>query len=123
MSKSKVLYVDDEEINLVIFDMNLKDKYNIVTADSGQKGLEILSKDNDIAVVISDMRMPVMDGMEFIKQAKSKFDDIIFYIFTAFEVNNEIQAAIDNGIIKKYFQKPFNKQEIESELAQILINR
>ncbi len=120
MGKAKILYVDDEEINLMIFEINLKTKYNVVTALSGRLGLEVLSQTPDIAVVVSDMRMPVMDGLEFIKKAKELYANITFYILTGFDINEEIQKALNQGLIQKYFQKPFNMKEIDEEIERVI---
>ncbi|HCX99748.1 MAG TPA: two-component system response regulator, partial [Bacteroidales bacterium] len=63
--KISVLYVDDEPINLRLFELNFKNAFNVTTALSGFDGLEILKNNPDIPVVVSDMRMPKMDGIEF----------------------------------------------------------
>ena len=67
----KILYVDDEIINLQLFEINFSKNYNVIIADNGFSGLEILENNPDISVVISDMKMPNMNGLEFIKKAKS----------------------------------------------------
>lgn len=118
--KHKILYVDDEVINLQIFELTFKNNYNILTAQSGQKGLEIIAKENDIKVVISDMRMPVMNGLEFIKSAKEIHPSVKFYILTGYDINEEIQEALDDGLILKYFKKPFNMDEIVSTINNSL---
>ena len=112
MDKAKVLYVDDEITNLMLFEANLEDKYTILTADNGFNGLDILSKNDDVKVVISDMKMPNMSGIEFIKQAVKIAPYIDFYILTGFEITDQIQEALDTGLIRKYFRKPFNLNEI-----------
>ena len=55
MEKRKILYVDDEEINLLLFEANLEKKYTVLTAEDGISALEILSENKDIEIVISDM--------------------------------------------------------------------
>jgi response regulator RpfG family c-di-GMP phosphodiesterase len=119
MNNTKILYVDDEEFNLMLFEANLDYKYNILTALEGYSGLELLSKNNDIKIVISDMKMPKMNGVEFIKNARNLLPHIIFYIISGFDITDEIQELLDNGFIKKYFKKPFNTKELsfEFELA------
>ena len=121
MSKEiKILYVDDEYINTRLFEINFRDKYTVLTAEDGVKGLELLNENPDSQVVLSDMKMPVMNGLEFIKQAKKKFPDKKFFILTGFEVTDEIQRAIDKGVIVKYFQKPLNMKEIESSIKEVV---
>jgi len=121
--RSTILYVDDEIINLQLFTAIFNKKFQIYTADSAPKGMELLEKYADIEVVISDMKMPVMNGIEFIKLAKSKFSNILFFILTGFEITAEIQGAIDNGLIIKYFSKPFNISEIETSIVEKIHTR
>jgi two-component system, response regulator, stage 0 sporulation protein F len=112
----KVLYVDDERINLMLFSAHLDKKYNVLTADSGADGLVILKQHSGIRVVVSDMKMPQMNGIEFIKKASEIAPDTVFYILTGFEITPEIQQALDEGLIRKYFRKPFNIKEISAEI-------
>ncbi len=116
MSKTKILYVDDESINLMLFEANLKKKYQVLTAMDGLSGLELISKNNDIKAVISDMKMPNMNGIEFVSKAKRLLPDIYYYILTGFEITEKIQESLNTGLIRKYFKKPFNMNEIFSEL-------
>jgi response regulator RpfG family c-di-GMP phosphodiesterase len=120
MSKYKVLYVDDEAINLMLFKINLQKKYEVITAENGIEALELLSTEKDINLVFSDMRMPEMNGIEFITLAKKRFPEIKFYILTGFEITAEIEKAMNNGLITKYFQKPFNINLISLEIENIL---
>ena len=78
--KTTLLYVDDEIINLVLFQANFEDSFNVITAESGKQGLTILDKASNVQIVISDMRMPEMNGIDFIKLAKTKFPKVIFFI-------------------------------------------
>ncbi len=114
--KLKILYVDDETINLTIFELSLKGVFNIATADSGQKGLDILAEDDDISLVVSDLRMPIMDGLAFITEANERHPDKIFYLLTGYELSQEIQEALDSGLIKKYFSKPIKMQDLSKAI-------
>lgn len=120
MDKLKVLYVDDEELNLQLFEINLSEIFNVITADSGEHGLEIILKEKDIAVVVSDMKMPSMNGIEFIKKAKEVDPTIQYYILTGFEITEEIRDALKTGLIKKYFRKPFDLDIIKGELLNAI---
>jgi two-component system, response regulator, stage 0 sporulation protein F len=114
----KVLYVDDEPINLMLFNANFKNKFNVITAESGQQGLLQLINHSDTAVVISDMKMPGMNGIEFIRLAKRDFPHISFYILTGFDITAEISEALNEKLINKYFQKPFDIKEIETTIIE-----
>lgn len=121
--KVTVLYVDDEDINLFIFEKTFRNIYNIITANSAEQGLKMLEEHaNDIIVVISDMRMPGMSGLEFIKAAKSKYSNIAYYILTAFDYNEEINKAIADNLINKFFTKPFDIEVIKSSIESVVKN-
>ena len=120
-SEVKILYVDDEQINLLFFRHVFKNKYNVLTAESGFEGLKVLAENPDIKVIISDMRMPGMDGLQFIRKAKEENPDILFYILTGYEITPEIQQALEEKLILKYLQKPFNVGDIESSISENLV--
>jgi response regulator RpfG family c-di-GMP phosphodiesterase len=114
-----ILYVDDEDINLFLFKANFQSKFNIITSLSATKALEELENHHDeIIVVISDMRMPVMNGIEFIEKAKEKYNNIFYYILTGFDYNEEIENALKTNLIQKFFTKPFNVEEIEKAIFE-----
>lgn len=113
-----VLYVDDEPINLKLFEINFKKKFKIITAESGLEGLKKLENHTDIIVVISDMRMPEMNGIEFIRKAREQYTGISYFILTGFDFNAEISKAIEEKIILEYFQKPFNMGKIEQAIER-----
>ena len=117
MSKRPILlYVDDEPINLMLFEAQFDQTFNVITAKSGNDGLVKLRSNPAIRFVISDMKMPGMNGVEFISIAKKDFPDIIYTVLTAFDVNSEIAEALSNGLIFKYFRKPYCVNEIEQAL-------
>ncbi|MCU4173647.1 response regulator [Carboxylicivirga sp. N1Y90] len=115
-NKAKILYVDDEAINLTLFEINFKQHYDVYTAENGSKGLEILKENPDTLIIVSDMKMPGMNGIEFIKKAKEQFPNKKYFILTGFEINDEITHAIESGLIIKYFRKPFNIKDIQSSI-------
>jgi response regulator RpfG family c-di-GMP phosphodiesterase len=115
-----VLCVDDEPVNLILFEANLKKKFNVVTAGDAEAGLEILSRNKDIRFIFSDMKMPKMNGIEFIGNARNIAPEGYFYIMTGFDVTDEIQEAIDNAHISRYFKKPLNYAAISSEIEKAM---
>lgn len=118
--KIKVLYVDDEEINLELFNYNFSDKFDVITDCCGENGLKHLMNNPDIRVVISDMKMPKMSGLEFISKARELYNDKKYYILTGYDISEEIRKAIDSRLILKYFKKPFNIKEIEKAIVEVL---
>lgn len=115
-SKTKILYVDDELINLKVFEINFNKKYEVFIAEHGVKGLELLKQHLDIKIVISDMRMPIMNGIEFIKKVKEIDPKIPCYILTGFDMNDEIEECIESGLILGHFTKPFSATEITASI-------
>ncbi len=121
MINLSILYVDDEENNLFLFKANFRNKYNIYLAQSGKEGLDILQNhQNEIIVVISDMRMPKMSGVEFIREAKVVHPSIAYFILTGYDYNEEIDKALKEGVIQKFFTKPFDLAEIESAISEVV---
>ncbi|WP_209329127.1 response regulator [Lunatimonas salinarum] len=114
----KVLCVDDEPINLLILKKILGTEYLVYTAENALLGLEILNQEPDLKFVITDMRMPGMDGLEFIGEASKRFKDKRFFMLSGFEIDEKIQAALDSGLISQYFMKPANFDEIHRALQE-----
>jgi two-component system, response regulator, stage 0 sporulation protein F len=115
-----LLYVDDEPLNLTLFEINFQKKYTVKTALSGEKGLDILRSEPSIAVVITDMKMPGMNGIEFIRKAKENFPEIVFFILTGYEITEEITKALEEKLIYKYFKKPFLMKDMETAILEVL---
>jgi len=120
--KVTLLYVDDEPTNLLLFEHSFNKKFDILTAESGSEGLDLLKSNTNTRVVISDMRMPEMSGLEFIQKAKQEFPDLCYYILTGYEVSEEITKALNEKVIKNCFNKPFNRVEIENTILETLKN-
>ncbi len=110
--KVKVLCVDDDNLNLTIFEIGLKADFETLLADGPEKALELLAINSDVKVVISDFRMGTVDGMEFISKAKKQYPHANYYLFSGFEITKEIQLALDDGLIKRYLTKPLDILEI-----------
>ncbi len=121
-SKPKILYVDDEEINTTVFQLTFSKVFDVLTADSGMKGMEIFHSDPDIKFVISDMKMPVMNGLEFIRKIKDVSKHTPCTILSGYQQSPEILNALNKGEIVDYMMKPFNKTAIE-KLIHKHINR
>ena len=119
--KKTLLYVDDEPINLKLFIINFRNKYHVLTAGSGFEGLTLLRSAPETRIVISDMKMPGMNGVEFIRKAKKDFPNMAYFILTGFDITEEIADALNEGIIYKYFRKPFNLKEIELSVEEALM--
>ena len=101
-----MLCVDDEPNVLEGISLHLRRRYDVVTAPNGQTGLELLEKDPSVAVIISDMRMPGMDGAQFLSRARQARPNVVRMLLTG---QTEMQAAIDavnEGQIFRFLTKP-----------------
>ena len=119
-SKPTILFIDDEPTNVMLFNINFRKYYTVITAESGVEGLEMLRKHPEIQVVLSDMKMPGMTGIDFIIEAKKEFPDVLYYIVSGYDLINEIAEAIHTNLIEDYFCKPFNIPEISKTLAEVV---
>jgi len=115
-----VLYVDDESIPRIIFEKIFEPKYSIMMADSGQEALKKLTQiKDDFIIIISDMRMPGMDGVDFIQEAKNKYNNLECFILTSMGEEPKIQQAVEDSLITKVFHKPLNAAEVESAIEDV----
>jgi|TARA_R110001599_G_scaffold69410_2_gene195226 two-component system response regulator (stage 0 sporulation protein F) len=112
----KILYVDDEVMNLFLFENLLAQNFEIVTTKSPEKGLEILETDDSFDLIISDMKMPGMNGLEFIKKAQEFYKTCPYNILSGYHKIPEIEEALESGIICSYLQKPFEVEEITASI-------
>ncbi|MEO9482906.1 MAG: response regulator [Ekhidna sp.] len=116
-SKPAILYVDDEEANLLLFRVSFEGEREVLVANSPEEGLQKLAENRGrIRAVISDMHMPVMNGVEFIEKAQETINDIPYYILSGYAFNTEIDQALKQKTIQKFFTKPFDRDEIETHL-------
>src|ERR1700676_4561759 len=106
-----ILYVDDEINNLNSFRAALRRNYNVFTAESGEEGIDIISK-NDIHVVVTDQRMPNMTGVQFLQHIPGDQDNIRI-ILTGFSDVESIIEAINTGKEYRYITKPWDKEELK----------
>ncbi|MCI5142714.1 MAG: response regulator [Candidatus Electrothrix sp. ATG1] len=116
MTKLKLLYVDDEKVNLTNFTIAFKSKYHVYTANSGQEALDVFKDNSDIAIVITDQRMPGMTGVELLQHIKKHNKDVIRIILTAYTEVADIIDSINKGHIYQYIVKPW----VENDLLQVL---
>ena len=105
--KIKVLYVDDEEQNLISFRANFRKQYDVFTAISADEALDLLNK-NVIPIIISDQRMPHTSGVEFLEKTVALYPDCIRLLITAQSDIEIVIEAINRGQISKYIQKPWD---------------
>ena len=116
-----ILVVDDEQDNLDAFRFNFRKVFDIVSAGSGPEALEVL-KQKDVAVIITDQRMPKMTGLELLREAKELRPDAVGIILTAFTDVDVLIEAITLGQVYRYITKPWDAKEVRGVL-QYAIDR
>ena len=113
MKKIKVLYIDDEEINLEVFHSAFRKKYEVFTAISASEGMTILDEVN-INIIISDQKMPVRSGVSFFEEVKEKYPDTIRIILTAYADYETAYDSINRGFVYRFVQKPWDFEELSN---------
>lgn len=114
-SAINVLYVDDEENNLIAFKAAFRRDFTVFTAISASEGQKILAE-NEIHVLITDQRMPGTLGTELLAQAVKEYPDQIRILLTGFSDIEAIKDAINRGQIYHYLQKPWNNEELKQTI-------
>lgn len=112
MEKQTILYVDDDQENLRAFRRLFRKHYNVLIAESGAEGLQLLEAHAPIPVIITDQRMPEMTGIEFLEQSIRISPASIRMIITGF---TDVQALIDSintGSVYRYITKPWDEQDL-----------
>ncbi len=109
--KPKLLYVDDSKEYIVLFSAALRKDYEIYTAESAEKGLDILKKE-DIQVVIADQRMPGMSGIEMLEKVANEYPDILRFMISGFTDFKATVDGVNKGQMQGYFHKPIEPEEI-----------
>ena len=117
--KSKILVVDDEESIREFLDIMLrKEGYDVTCAEDGQKAIETLKK-KSFEMIISDLQMPNVTGIELLKHVKDTSPDIIFMMITAFGTTESAVEAMKMGAYD-YITKPFKIDEVRLNIANAL---
>lgn len=119
-NRHTILCVDDEKNILQSLKRLLrKEDYRLLTASSGEEGLKVL-EENDVHMVISDQRMPEMNGTEFLSAIKTQYPDVLRIILSGYTDVDSITESINKGHIYKFLLKPWNDQNLKLEIKQAL---
>ncbi len=111
MEKRTELFVDDDEKILKSLKRGLMDEpYNALFANSGKEAVEILQQ-NEVHVLVTDMRMPEMSGLELLKTVKQEYPRIIRMVLSGYTQVTTLLTAINQGEIYKYITKPWKLEE------------
>jgi CheY-like chemotaxis protein len=112
--KAKMLVVDDEPDNLDLLYRTFRRDFQVLKADSGVNALQVLASEGEVAVIISDQRMPEMKGTEFLSKTVPQFPDTVRIILTGFTDIEDLVEAINAGQVYKYITKPWDPIELKA---------
>lgn len=112
--KAKMLVVDDEPDNLDLLYRTFRRDFQVLKAESGVRALEVLASEGEVAVIISDQRMPEMKGTEFLSRTVPQFPDTMRIILTGFTDVEDLVEAINSGQVYKYITKPWDPNELKA---------
>ena len=102
----KILFVDDEENILQSIKRELRKRFDIYTAEGGALALETLKNNGPFAVIVSDMRMPVMDGIQLLSTVKDLYPDTVRLMLTGNADQETAIEAVNKGQIFRFLNKP-----------------
>ena len=116
-----ILYVDDEENNLIVFENAFFREYEVHTVLSAEEGLKILEKDM-IHLIITDQKMPGMTGVEFLEKVVETHPETMRMILTAYSDIDFIMRAVNKCGIYRYILKPWDTRELRIIIDKALLN-
>jgi serine phosphatase RsbU (regulator of sigma subunit)/CheY-like chemotaxis protein len=116
--KLKMLIVDDEPDNLDLLYRTFRLEFQVLRAESAPAALELLDRHGEVAIIISDQRMPEMLGTEFLSRTVERFPDTIRMVLTAYTDVKDLVDAINSGKVFKYITKPWTQQQLQAVVRQ-----
>ena len=120
--KLNLMVVDDEPNNLDLLYRTFRREFQVFRAESASLGIEILEKEGEMAVIISDQSMPDMTGVEFFIETKDSFPDTIRILLTGYaeeQINSDLDE-IQKADIYECVTKPCSPQELSNVIQECL---
>ena len=116
-TKISVLYVDDEENNLISFKATFRLKYTVYTALNGSQAIQLV-KEKPIDVIITDQRMPQMTGVELLEEIIKINLEPMRILLTGYADMSAVVDAVNKGKIFHYLSKPWSEEELSSTIQR-----
>lgn len=116
--KPRILCVDDEPLVLQGLQRSLRPLFDVRTAGGGHEALAVMRDQGAFAVVVSDMRMPVMDGAQFLTQARALAPDTVRILLTGHADLQSALQAVNEGQIFRFLTKPCSSPELIAALQE-----
>jgi signal transduction histidine kinase len=121
--RPKLLFVDDEPSVLEGLALHTRRKFQVSTATSGAEALQKMKQEGPFAIVVSDMRMPEMDGAAFLRQARRLAPDTIRMLLTGYADVESAMTAVNEGYIFRFLTKPCNPDALHAALSAAIEQR
>jgi serine phosphatase RsbU (regulator of sigma subunit)/CheY-like chemotaxis protein len=118
LDKLKLMVVDDEPDNLELLYRTFRRDFQVFKASNAISAIDILDKEGEMAVIISDQRMPEMNGTEFLSLTVERFPDTIRILLTGFTDVEDLVDAINSGQVFKYITKPWKPDRLKAVVEQ-----
>jgi signal transduction histidine kinase len=115
--KPQILYLDDEKANLDVFYSSFYEDFDISLAQNPKEAFELLAS-KPIQILLADQRMPEISGIEFIKNSKSQFPDLISIIITAYANLDDVISAVNEVNVYRFLTKPWNQQHLKHTIFE-----
>jgi response regulator RpfG family c-di-GMP phosphodiesterase len=113
----KLLIVDDEAPNVRLLERLFRDDYYCLTASSGEEAMGLLDQ-HEIAVIISDQRMPQMTGIELLKQSAARRPHMVRILLTGYTDLEALVEAVNCGLVYMYVSKPWNNDDLKLRVSR-----
>lgn len=110
--KYKLLYIDDEEDNLIVFSSAFRRDFDVMTCTSGAEALALL-ENNRFDLVVSDQRMPNMTGAQVFARINQQDPDAVKILLTGYSDTAALIDAVNEGKIYHYCTKPWTKDQLK----------
>ena len=118
MNMKRILVAEDNESNYVLMTYVLRNRYEVVRASNGKEAVE-LSDQQQFDLIMMDMKMPVMDGLEATRLIKEKHPDLPIIAFTANAFETDRQATFEAGCCD-FISKPFSREKCLETIAKYI---
>lgn len=118
VTKLKLMVVDDEPDNLDLLYRTFRRDFEVIAAESAIAALQILEQRGEMAIIISDQRMPEMLGTEFLSKTVDRYPDTIRIVLTGYTDVEDLVEAINAGKVFKYITKPWNPDQLKGVVQQ-----
>lgn len=117
----KLLLVDDETANIRLLERLFRDEYFCLTASSGAEAMELLDQ-HDVAVIISDQRMPHMSGLEVLKRSADRRPHMVRILLTGYTDVEALVEAVNCGLVYMYISKPWSNDDLKLRVSRAVEN-